>query len=133
MYPQYKYPKWLTEPYSVKIKLPQGDQYNCDLMHDASNAETYLKWFQTYLCALGKKELRVPLDAATVEQRKLLEELKKFSKAPKKEVAENKVKREVELAATKLKLVEANAIHAIAIQACYDLFRKLLADDPRDQ
>ncbi len=102
-------------------------------MHDASNTKTYLKWFQTYLRVLGKKELRAPLDAATVERRKLLEEFKKFSKAPKKEVAENKVKREVELAATKVKLVEATAIHTIAIQACYDLFRKLLADDPRDQ
>ena len=42
-------------------------------MHDASNAETYLRWFQTYLCVLGEKELRAPLDAATVERRKLLE------------------------------------------------------------
>ncbi len=41
--------------------------------------------------------------------------------------------REEALAATKLKLVEATAIHAITIQACFDLFRKLLADDPRDQ
>jgi hypothetical protein len=132
-YAQYKYPKWLAEPDSVKVKLSQGDQYTCDLMHDASNAKTYLKWFQTYLCVLGEKELRAPLDGATVEQRNLLEEFKKFSKAPKKEVAENKVKREVELAATKVKLVEAIAIHAIAIQACYDLFHKLLADDPHDQ
>ena len=82
---------------------------------------------------MGEKELRAPLDAATVERRKLLEEFKKFSKAPKKEVAENKVTREDELAATKVKLVEATTIHAIAIQACYDLFRKLLADDPHDQ
>ena len=102
-------------------------------MHDASNAKTYLKWFQTYLRVLGKKELRAPLDTATVERKKLLEEFKKFSKAPKKELVENKAVREVELAATKLKLVEANAIHAIAIQACYDLFRKLLADDPLSQ
>ena len=102
-------------------------------MHDASNAKTYRKWFQTYLRVLGEKELRTPLDAATVEQRKLLKEFKKFSKDPKKEVAENKVKQEVELAATKVKLVEATAIHAIAIQACYDLFCKLLVDDPRDQ
>ncbi len=75
----------------------------------------------------------MPLDAATVEQKKLLEEFKKLSKAPKKEVAENKAVREVELAATKVKLVEATAIHAIAFQVCYDLFPKLLADDPRDQ
>ncbi len=39
-YAQYKYPKWLTELDSVKVKLPQGDQYTCDLMHDASNAKT---------------------------------------------------------------------------------------------
>ncbi len=68
-----------------------------------------------------------------MEQKKLLEEFKKFSKAPKKEPVENKVTQEEALAATKLKLVEVTAIHAIAIQACYDLFRKLLADDPRDQ
>ena len=46
---------------------------------------------------------------------------------------ENKVRRELELAATKVTLEEATAIHAIAIQACYDLFRQLLADDPHDQ
>ena len=38
---------------------------------------------------------------------------------------------ELEVAATKVKLSEATAIHAIAIQACYNLFRQLLADDPR--
>ena len=58
---------------------------------------------------------------------------KKFSKAPKKEVAKNKVTREVELAATKVKLVEATAIHVITIQACYDLFCQLLVDDPQVQ
>jgi hypothetical protein len=132
-YAQYKYPKWLSEPDTVKVKLPQGNQYVCKLMHDASNAKTYLKWFQTYLRVLGKKELRAPLDVAIVERKKLLEDFKKFSKAPKREVAENKRLREVELAATKLKLAEATNIHAISIQACYDLFRKLLRDNPHNQ
>ncbi len=68
-----------------------------------------------------------------MERKKLLKDLKKFSKAPKRELAENKVIREDELADTKLKLAKATAIHAIVIQACYDLFRKLLADDPRNQ
>jgi hypothetical protein len=68
-----------------------------------------------------------------VDHKKLLEDFKKFSKDSKREVAENKVMREVELAATKVKLVEATAIHTIAVQACYDLFRQLLADDHRDQ
>ncbi len=80
-----------------------------------------------------EKELRTPLDAATGVRKKLLENFTKFSKASKKEPSENKVTREVELAATKVKLVEATAIHGIAIQACYDLFCQLLADDPHDQ
>ncbi len=132
-YAQYMYPKWLSEPDNVKVKLPQGNQYTCDLMHDAINAETYLKWFQTYLRVLGEKELHAPLDVAILERRKLLKVYKKFSIKPKKEPAENKVTREEALAATKLKLGEANTIQAIAIQACYDLFCKLLAEDPRNQ
>ena len=40
---------------------------------------------------------------------------------------------ELEVAATKVKLAEATAIHMIAIQACYDQFYQLLGDDPQDQ
>ncbi len=82
---------------------------------------------------MGKKNLHVLLDVATVERKKILKDLKKFLKVLKREAAENKVTRELEVAATKVKLEEATVIHAIAIQACYDLFCQLLADDPRDQ
>jgi hypothetical protein len=132
-YGQYKYPKWLTEPDTVKVRLPKGDQYVCVLMHVASNAETYLKWYQTYLRVLDDQKLRPPLDAATKELKKLQEDVKKFSKAPKRESPEDKVKREEDLAIAKLEPEEALVVHANAIQACYDLFRKLLADDPRSQ
>jgi hypothetical protein len=33
-YAQFKYPKWLTKPDSVKVRLPKGNQYMCDLMND---------------------------------------------------------------------------------------------------
>ncbi len=82
---------------------------------------------------MGKKNLRVPLDVATVDRKKLLEDLKKFLKVPKKAAAENRVTRKLEAANTKVKLAEVTAIHTIPIQACYDLFCQLLADDPRDQ
>jgi hypothetical protein len=93
LYAQFKYPKWITGPDSVKVRLPKGDQYTCDLMSNASNAETYLKWVQVYICVLGKKNLRAPLDVATMDHKTLLKDFKKFSKVPKKEVAENKVTR----------------------------------------
>ncbi len=114
-YTQFKYPKWITEPDSIKVRLPKGDQFTCDLMNNASNTEMYLTWIQVYICVLGEKNLRVPLDVATVERKKLLEDLKKFLKVPKRKAAENKVTRELEVAATKVKLKEATAIHAIAI------------------
>ncbi len=88
-----------------------------------------MKWIQVYVRVLGEKNLRVPLDVATVERKKLIEDLKKFLKVPKREAAENKVTRELEVAATKVKLKEVTAIHAIAVGACYDLFRKLLVND----
>jgi hypothetical protein len=114
-YAQFKYPKWITQPDSIKVRLPKGDQFTCDLRNNTSNTETYLKWIQVYICVLGKKNLRVPLDVATVDPKKLLEDLKKFLKVPKKESAKNKVTRELEVADTKVKLAEATRIHAIAI------------------
>jgi hypothetical protein len=132
-YVQFKYPKWISEPDSIKVKLTGGDQYTCDLMNNASNTDTYLKWFQVYERVLGEKNLRVPLDATTMERKKLLEDMKKFLKVSKKETPENKVVRELEVAATNLKLAEASAVHVTTIEACYDLFCQLLADDPQVQ
>jgi hypothetical protein len=86
-----------------------------------------------YTRVLGKKNLRVPLDVVTVERKKLLEDMKKFVKVPKKETPENKVLRELEVVATKVKLAEASTVHATVIKACYDLFCQLLADDPQVQ
>ena len=48
-YAQFKYPKWITKPDSIKVRLPKGDQFTCDLMNDASNTKTYLKWVQIYI------------------------------------------------------------------------------------
>jgi hypothetical protein len=121
-YTQFKYPKWITEPDSIKVRLPGGNQFTCDLMNNISNTETYLKWVQVYDCVLGEKNLCVPLNVATVECKKLLKDMKKFLKVPKKETPENKVIQKLEVMATKVKLAEATAINAIAIQACYDLF-----------
>jgi hypothetical protein len=34
-YAQFKYPLWVTKPNTIKIKLPGGDRFSCDLMNDA--------------------------------------------------------------------------------------------------
>ena len=132
-YARFKYPKWISEPDNITVKLPGSDQFTCHLMNNACNTETYLKWIQVYDRVLGEKNLRGPLDDATAERKKLHEEMKKFLKVPKKETPENKVTRELEVSVTKVKLAEASAVHMTAIGACYDLFRQLLADDPQVQ
>ena len=43
-YAQFNYPKSITKLDSIKVRLPKGNQFTCDLMNDASNTETYLKW-----------------------------------------------------------------------------------------
>ena len=125
-YAQFKYLLWVTEPNTIKIKLPGGDQFTCDLMNNTGNLETYLKWIQVYDRVLGKKKLRTNLDIATEECKNVLEEMKKFLKVPKRETPELKVVQELEVTATKVKLKEADAVHAIAIGAFYDLFCQLL-------
>jgi hypothetical protein len=59
--------------------------------------------------------------------------MKKILKVPKRGTLELKVVWELEVTVTKVKLKEADAVLAIAIGACYDLFRQLLVDDPQVQ
>ncbi len=44
-YAQYHYKKWLVEPDKLKVKLLGGKTFLVELMGDASNAETYMKWY----------------------------------------------------------------------------------------
>ena len=82
---------------------------------------------------LDKKKLRGKLSTASKSLKKALEEVKKFLKVPKKVTPERNVTRKLEVTTTKVKSTKANAVHAVAIGACYDLFRQLLADDPQVQ
>ena len=82
---------------------------------------------------MGKKKLGDNLYIATEERKKVFKEMKKFLKVPKRETLELKVVWELEVTATEVKLKEADAVHAIAIGTCYDLFCQLLTDDPQVQ
>jgi hypothetical protein len=102
-------------------------------MGDASNSETYMKWYYNYLWVIVKKKFDEKLLACSKTLKGALEDLKKPSKVPKRESAEQKAEHKLELAACKLKSAEAYTKHANAIGVCCDLFRQLLADKPRVQ
>ena len=84
-YTQFRYKLWVTEPNTIKIKLPGGNQFTCELMNNVDNTETCLKWIQIYNRVLGEMKLRVNLNVATKERKKVLNEMKKFLKVPKRE------------------------------------------------
>ena len=84
-YAQFKLKLWVTEPNSIKIKLPGGDQFTCDLMNNAGNGETYLKWIQVFYRVLDKKKLRGQLDVTSEALKKVLKSMRKFLKVPKRE------------------------------------------------
>ena len=100
-------------------------------MRDASNAETYMKWYFNYLQVIVEKKFNEKLLACTETLKRALEDLMKPSKVPKRESADQAAERELELAACKLKSDAAHTKHAKAIGVHYDLFRQLLADEPK--
>ena len=120
MYAQYCYKKWLTEPDKIKIKLLGGDIFQCDLMGDASNAETYMKWYFNYLWVIVEKKFNAKLLACTKTLKRALEDLKKPSKVPKRESMDQAVECKLELAACKLKSDAAYTEQAKAIGVHYD-------------
>ena len=102
-------------------------------MGDASNAETYMKWYYNYLRVVDKKKLNKKLLACSKALKRALKCLKKPSKVPKRESPEQKAERELELAACNEKSDAAYIDHAKAISVHNDLFRQLLADKPQVQ
>ena len=132
-YAQYKYKPWLTEPDKIKIKLLEGDTFQCNLMGDASNSKTYMKWYYNYLRVIVKKKFDEKLLACSETLKGALEDLKKPSKVLKRESAEQKAEHKLELAACEVKSTEAFTEHAKVIGVCYDLIRQLLAYEPQVQ
>jgi hypothetical protein len=60
-------------------------------MSDASNAQSYVKWILVFLCIMEEKKLGKKLGTISESLKKVLEDLKKHYKIPKKESMEQKV------------------------------------------
>jgi hypothetical protein len=102
-------------------------------MDDSSNSETYLKWILVFIRIKEEKKLDEVLQATTEMFTKVHEDVKKYSKVPKKKSVEQKTEHELEVLTANLMLTEANAEMGCVIGACYNLFCQLLADDPQVQ
>ena len=85
MHAHYNHKKWLTKPDKIKIKLLEGDTFQCDLMGNASNSKTYMKWYYNYLWVIVEKKFDEKLIACFETLKGALDDLKKPSKVPKRE------------------------------------------------
>ncbi len=101
-----------------------------ELMGDASNAETYMKWYYNYLRIIVERKSDMKVLAYADVLKRTVEDLNKPSKIPMKEMGDQKAERELELAACKEKYQVAYTKHADAIGVHYDLFRQLLSEKP---
>ena len=82
-YVQFKYKPWVTAPQWIKLKLAdaEGNQFTSNLMDDASNSETYLKWIQVFNRIKEEKKLNKVLDVAEQTLTKVQDDVNKHSKA----------------------------------------------------
>jgi hypothetical protein len=84
-YAQYRYKKWLVEPDKLKVKLLGGDTFLVELMGDASNTETYMKWYFNYLRIIVERKSDLKLLACADTLERAIEDLKRPYKVPKRE------------------------------------------------
>ena len=80
-----------------------------------------------------EKKLSEKLTIASESLKKVLKDIRKFSKIPKEESMEQKAERELEVTVAKIRSAEAKIEYATAIGSCYDLFHQLLMDEPQVQ
>ena len=128
-----RHPRQVTKPNRMKIKLLEGDTFQCNLMSTPSNAKSYVKWLLLFIRVLCEKKFDKKLEACSKSLKKGLKDLRKATKVPKKESTKKNAEWELELAAVKLRSAEAHAKPATTIGACYDLFCQLLVDEPQAQ
>jgi hypothetical protein len=56
---QFKYKANITKPEKIKLKLTDWNMFTCALLHDTSNAKTYLKFLQVYSHIREEKKLEL--------------------------------------------------------------------------
>ncbi len=83
------------EPDKLKVKLLGGDTFLVELMGDASNAETYMKWYFNYLRIVVERKSDLKVTACADALKRAIEDLKKPSKIPKRESEDQKAEREL--------------------------------------
>jgi hypothetical protein len=118
---------------TIKMKTPKGESKQT-LLGDGADGEEYIKHLMSFECYLEMLGYEADLEAASKVTLIVCQSLKKTVKQPgEKETATAKAIRLTKVEAAKEDLDKAKTVKSTFACLAYDLFRKLLRDDPETQ
>jgi hypothetical protein len=117
---------------TVKIKTPEGESKQ-SLLDDEADGEEYMKHLMSFAWFTEKKGYEADLEAASKVTLSATTSLKKLAKTQTGEKDRAKAKRLTKVEAAKVRLINAKVAESTLACLAYDLFRKLLRDEPKIQ
>ncbi len=117
---------------TIKMKTPEG-QSKQTLLSDGADGEEYVKHLMSFHRYMEKLGYEADLKAAAKVTLIAYQSLKKAGKVPPGEKNPAKATRLAKVEAAKTELEKAKIAESTFACPAYDLFRKLLCDDPETQ
>jgi hypothetical protein len=121
-----------TSQETVKIKTPEGESKQ-SLLGNGVDGEEYMKHLMSFFHFMEKKGYKADLEKASQVPLSVTTALKKLAKAQHGEKDPAKAKRLTRVKATKVRLINAKVVKSTLACLAYDLFCKLLRDEPEIQ
>jgi hypothetical protein len=121
-----------TSQETVKIKTPKGESKQSLLGNRADGGE-YLKHLMSFAQFMEKKGYEADLEAASKVTLSATRALKKLGKVQTREKDPAKAERLTKVEAAKVRLINAKVAESMLACLAYDLFCKLLRDEPEIQ
>ncbi len=117
---------------TVKIKTPEGESKQ-SLLGNGADMEEHVKHLMSFFCFMEKKEYKADLKKASQVTLSMTTALKKLAKAQHGEKNPAKAERLTRVEAAKVGLINAKVAESTLACLAYDLFCKLLRDEPKIQ
>jgi hypothetical protein len=112
---------------TVKIKMPEG------VLGNGVDREEYVKHLMSFARFMEKKGYKADLEEASKVTLSMTTALKKLAKAQAGEKDPAKTKRLTKVEAAKVRHINAKVAESMLACLAYDLFCKLLRDEPKIQ
>jgi hypothetical protein len=116
----------------VKIKTAKGESKQ-SLLGNRADREEYVKHLMSFFRFMEKKGYEADLEAASKVTLGVTTALKKLAKAQHGEKDPEKAKRLTKVKAAKVRLIKAKVMESTLACLAYNLFPKLLRDEPKIQ